>query len=306
VPAVSDSKKETEQHRMAKSSESPKDERPSTYFVQDRRSKEEFTRVTIQDQMLTTSMGGVLPEQTNPAVFHRILDVGCATGGWAIEAAKTYPTMSLVGIDISEKMIDYARVRASAELVADRVSFHIMDALSTLEFPSASFDLVNMRLGVSFVRTWDWPKLLSEFQRVTRPGCIVRLTEAEVAENDCSPALTHLHHVLRQAFHNAGNFFTPQNDGLTSQLVSLLTRYGLENVQMCMYSLVYRAGTSEGQRFAEDMQHLYRTLRPFLQKWTRIPDDYDAIYRQALVEMQRPDFVATWRFLTAWGSVKAD
>jgi hypothetical protein len=53
------------------------------------------------------------------------------------------------------------------------------------------------------------------------------------------------------------------------------------------------------------MQHLYRTLRPFLQKWTRIPEDYDATYRQALVEMQQADFVATWRFHTAWGSVKA-
>jgi ubiquinone/menaquinone biosynthesis C-methylase UbiE len=274
--------------------------------VQDRRNKEERTRVTIQGQMLTTSMGGVLPEQADPTIFHRILDVGCATGGWAIEAARTYPTMSLVGIDISEKMIDYARARANAEHVAERVSFHVMDALSTLEFPSASFDLVNQRLGGSFVRTWDWPRLLSEFQRITRHGGIVRLTEGEIAENDCSPALTRLHHVLRQAFYNAGNFFTPQNDGLTSELASLLTRYGLvENVQTRVHVLTYRAGTPEGQHFAEDMQHLYRTLRPFLQKWTRIPEDYDATYRQALVEMQQADFVATWRFHTAWGSVKA-
>jgi ubiquinone/menaquinone biosynthesis C-methylase UbiE len=290
---------------MAKSSEAPKNERPSTYFVQDRRNREEFRRVTIQDQMLTASMGGVLPEQDDPMVFHRVLDVGCATGGWAIGAAKTYPTMSLVGIDISEKMIDYARARANAEQVADRVSFRLMDALRVLEFADASFDLVNMRLAVSFVRAWDWPRLLSEFQRVMRPGGIVRLTEAEVAENDSSPALTQLHLMLREAFHNAGNFFTPQNDGLTSQLANLLTRYGLEDVQTHMHALVYRAGTPEGQKFAEDMQHLYRTLRPFLQKWTRIPEDYDAIYRQALIEMQQENFVATWRFLTAWGHVRA-
>ena len=51
------------------------------------------------------------------------------------------------------------------------------------------------------------------------------------------------------------------------------------------------------------MQRLYRTVRPFLQKWTRIPDDYDALYNQALIEMQRPDFVAIWRFVTIWGTV---
>jgi ubiquinone/menaquinone biosynthesis C-methylase UbiE len=214
--------------------------------------------------------------------------------------------MSLVGIDISDRMINYARARANAEHVADRVSFHVMDALSSLEFPAASFDLVNLRMGGSFVRTWEWPRLISEFQRVTRPGGVVRITEAAVAENDCSPALTRLNQVLRQAFYRAGNFFKPQNDGLTCELPAMLTRYGLQNVQTRLHELVYRAGTSEGQQFAEDMQHLYRTLRPFLQKWTRIPDDYDAIYDQAVIEMQQPDFVATWRFLTAWGSVRAD
>lgn len=40
---------------------------------------------------------------------------------------------------------------------------------------------------------------------------------------------------------------------------------------------------------------------PFLRKWTRVPDDYEAIYQQMLCEMQQPDFVATWGMLTAWG-----
>jgi nucleoside 2-deoxyribosyltransferase len=109
--------------------------------------------------------------------------------------------------------------------------------------------------------------------------------------------------VLRQALYQAGNFFKLQNDGLTSELASLLTRSGMQQVQTHLHQLLYRAGTLEGQHFAEDMQLLYRTLRPFLQRWTRLPEDYDALYRQALIEMQQPDFVATWRFVTAWGTV---
>src|SRR5215469_4245704 len=89
-----------------------KGELQSTYFVQNRRNKEEMARLTIQDEMLTTSMGGVLPEQADPTVFRHVLDVGCGTGGWAIEAAKIYPAMSLVGIDISDRMIEYANERA--------------------------------------------------------------------------------------------------------------------------------------------------------------------------------------------------
>lgn len=30
--------------------------------------------------------------------------------------------------------------------------------------------------------------------------------------------------------------------------------------------------------------------------------DYDAIYQQALKEMQQSDFYVTWNFLTAWGT----
>ncbi len=277
---------------------------PGTYFVQDRRNQEEHTRLTIQDQMITRSMGGVLQEQVAPTVSRHVLDVGCGTGGWAIEAARTYPTMSLVGIDINEKMIDHARERANVEQVAERVEFRVMDAMRRLEFPQASFDLVNMRLAVGYVRSGDWPNLLSEFQRVTRRGGIIRLTEADIAENN-SPALIYLNHLLRQAFYNAGTFFTLQDDGLTSQLAPLLTRCGLENVRTQPHILTYRAGTPEGQHFARDMQHLYRTVQPFIEKWASVPDDYDEIYQRALVEMQQADFIASWRFVTAWGSVTA-
>ncbi len=72
----------------------PRREHPSTYFVQDRSNEEELTRLQIQDQMITAGMGGVLPEQPDPTIFQRVLDVGCGTGGWLIEAAKTYPALA--------------------------------------------------------------------------------------------------------------------------------------------------------------------------------------------------------------------
>src|SRR5881394_1366493 len=99
-------------------------EHPSTYFVQDRSNLDEMTRLRIQDQMLTAGMGGVLPEQDHPIRFRSVLDVGCGTGNWLIETAKTSPTMKrLVGVDISTKMLDFAREQAEAEGVSDRVEF---------------------------------------------------------------------------------------------------------------------------------------------------------------------------------------
>src|SRR5437879_6226034 len=134
---------------------------PSTYFVQDRKNTKELTRLKIQDHMLTTGMGGVLPEQPDPTIFHHVLDVGCGTGGWITEVAKTYPGVDCIGIDISKRMIEYAKTQANEQQIHEQLAFLVMDALKPLHFENKSFDLVNMRLGVSFMRTWDWPNLLS-------------------------------------------------------------------------------------------------------------------------------------------------
>ncbi len=280
----------------------PRREHPSTYFVQDRSNEEELTRLHVQDQMLTAGMGGVLPEQPDPAIFQRVLDVGCGTGDWLIETAKTYPMISLlVGVDISEKMLEYARAQAEARQVSDRVQFRTMDALRMLEFPADYFDLVNERLGSSFLRKWDWPKLLSEFQRVTRPGGVIRVTECDLTENN-SLTLTHLYDVFLQALYNAGHYFTLDRRGVIDELANLLKQHGLQNVQTRMHLLDCRDGTPEWQPYYENVRHGFRTLLPFFRKWTRVPDDYETLYQQALSEMQQPGFAATWGLLTAWGN----
>jgi ubiquinone/menaquinone biosynthesis C-methylase UbiE len=282
----------------------PRREHPSTYFVQDRSNQEELNRLRVLDQMLTASMGGVLPEKPDLSGILRVLDVGCGTGGWLIELAKTIPTCTtLIGVDVSRTFIEDARAQAEAEQVSDRVEFHVMDALRMLEFPNKFFDLVNQRAGHSWLRTWDWRKLLQEYQRVSRPGGVVRITEPEGTTVSSSPALSRFSELSIQALHQAGHFFTPTDDGVTGELANLLHQHGLQQVRARAYTLEYRADTPEGQHFIENCKLAFRTISPFLQKWTRVPDDYEILYQQMLSEMQQPDFVATLGMLTAWGKV---
>ena len=128
-----------------------------TFLVRDQQNVEELHRLVDQDGFVTASMGGVLPEQAEPLAFRRVLDVACGPGGWMIEVARTYPEISLVGIDCNQRYLAYARKQAEAWHVDDRVEFRVMDALGVLAFPNAYFDLVNMRFANSFVRTWEWP-----------------------------------------------------------------------------------------------------------------------------------------------------
>jgi ubiquinone/menaquinone biosynthesis C-methylase UbiE len=252
--------------------------------------------------MVTAGMGGGLPEQPDPTAFHRVLDVACGTGGWIIEAAQTYPTMSLVGIDISQRMIEYARSQANASQVNDRVKFHVMDALRPFEFPAASFDLANLRLGVSFMRTWDWPKVLIELLRITCPGGVVRITDSNVISQGNSPALTRLQKMFQCALFRAGHFFTDESTGLIDHLPRLLDQYGCEQVQTKAHAMEYPVGTPRGEAFYEDIKLMFQTVRPFIQKWNCGSQDYEAIYQQALDEMRQPDFHVTWHLLTVWGS----
>jgi ubiquinone/menaquinone biosynthesis C-methylase UbiE len=273
-----------------------------TYFVEDRSNQEELARLRIQDNMLTRCMGGVLPEQIDPTNMKRVLDVGCGTGGWLIELAKTYPSISLlVGADISSRMVNYARAQAEAEGVSDRVEFHVMDALRMLEFPDGYFDLVNQRFGSSYLRTWDWPKLIDEFRRVTRLDGIIRFTESDMVSSN-TEAFMKLHDLGIEVFFNSGHLFTREIESIMENLPRLLERYGVKNVQTRAYRLEFPAGTPEGNIFAEDMRYFFRVLVPFLRRWTKVPSDYEATYQQVLAELQRPDFVGKWNLLAAWGT----
>ncbi|HLZ63462.1 MAG TPA: class I SAM-dependent methyltransferase [Ktedonosporobacter sp.] len=280
----------------------PKKESASTYYAQ---SKQELVRLTIQGQMMTQAMGGPLAEQANPSSLQRVLDIACGPGEWVMTTAKTYPTMSLTGIDISQSMIQYARKQALSQHLEDRVSFQVMDALLLLDFPSSFFDLVNLRCCLGFMRTWDWPKLISEMRRVTSAQGVIRITDAEAGQIcPSSPALTQFCYLFQSALFEAGNLFEPTPSGLTAHLAPLLKQYGCQTVQTTTSGMTYQASTPSGQAYYEDMQRSFQTLRSFILKWgshRTTPEDYDALCQQALAQMQQSHFQATWNLLTAWG-----
>lgn len=279
-----------------------KQELPSTYFVQDRSNREELIRLEEQDRLITTLMGGLLPEQEDPERFQYVLDVGCGPGGWLIDLARAYPGIpTLIGVDISEGIITYALEQARAAQVRDRVDFQIGDALHMPRYPTNSFDLVHQRLGMSFLRTWEWPKLLGEYQRVCKPGGIIHITENALMPETNSPALRRLVELLIEALYQAGHFFTLESEGITRHLAPLMRQYGIRQVQTKVYPLFYHATPETKQAYAEDMQRLFRTGLPFIRKWIKLPPDYQDLYQQMLIEIQQPDFVATNRLTTAWG-----
>jgi ubiquinone/menaquinone biosynthesis C-methylase UbiE len=127
--------------------ELPRDE--NTYIL-DSESATEMARLISQDRLITQGMGSLFPEQLDISNFHTILDIACGPGGWVCDVAFANPDTQVTGIDISNKMIEYARAMAWSQRL-ENTSFQVMDVLKPLDFPDNSFDLVNARFLVAFM-----------------------------------------------------------------------------------------------------------------------------------------------------------
>jgi ubiquinone/menaquinone biosynthesis C-methylase UbiE len=97
----------------------------------------------------------------------RVLDVACGTGGLSLQAARAAgPAGNVLGVDLSERMVQIATQRAAdAGLVNAR--FVRADAQS-LELSEAQFDVVLCSLGLMYVPQPE--AALREVRRSLRPG----------------------------------------------------------------------------------------------------------------------------------------
>jgi ubiquinone/menaquinone biosynthesis C-methylase UbiE len=277
----------------------------STYIIQDTGSNIEMIRLLFLYKLVIYDMGGPLAEQADPASLHYVLDVACGPGVWVLEAARLYPHMELVGIDISWRMIEYARVQAQASRLTDGVEFRVMDALAPLKFPDASFDLVNIHLASTFVTLSAWPKLLQELVRVTRPGGIIRLMECGTPQTS-SPAHNKIWQMQQRAGYQTGYCLTAEQWGVLPVLPQLLRESGCHNVQSRPHVIACPAGTLAGETFYQIMLYHFQTVLPFLQTTGCITEDYETLYQQALLELQLPRAHVQWSYLTVWGTTPAE
>ena len=110
------------------------------------------------------------------AVGGRILEVGVGTG---LSLADYGKGTRIVGIDISEPMLEKARRRVQAQGIGRVEALEVMDA-EHLTVADASFDVVVAQYVVTAIPNPE--KALDEFVRVVRPGGEIILTTRIGAE----------------------------------------------------------------------------------------------------------------------------
>lgn len=271
-------------------------------YVADPNDDVEIVRLVLQDRFLTMGMGGLFPERSDLAGMHTMLDVACGPGGWALQVGQAYPQIEVMGVDLSIRMIMYARAQALVHEVSN-AHFRLMNVLKPLDFPDGSFDLVNGRLLFAFMPPAAWPTLLQECLRILRPGGVIRLTEGELPVTS-SPAVEAINAMTTRAFQMTGRSFSPdgRHIGITPMLGPLLRDTGYRNIQRQAYALDYSAGTESHEYFASDYRTSFQIGQKFLiRSGITSHEAFEPLYQQALQELWSDDFQAVQFFLTVWG-----
>ena len=262
----------------------------------------EMARLMLQDHMLTQAMGGPLPEQADLSQISQVLDIGCGSGGWLFDVVQQYPHIHAVGIDISQLMIQYANSLVGSQQFPN-AQFRVMDATQPLDFPDNTFDLVNARILTGFLSTRQWPALLAECYRITKPGGILRLTEAEWGFTE-SAAYERLVGLCYIANVKAGHSFSPSGRtyGTTNALRPLMQRAGYEVMGHQAHAVDYSAGTEDHDSNCQNLLVFHKLFQPFLvQMHVATQQELDQLYAQTEKDMHAEDFSAIDYFLTVWG-----
>lgn len=106
----------------------------------------------------------------------RILDIATGTGDFAILSAKKLKPKKIIGIDISENMMNIGMQKVKSEHLEDVITFEKGDC-EQLPYKEETFDSITIAFGIRNFQNLDL--CLKEMRRVLKPGgqaCVLELS----------------------------------------------------------------------------------------------------------------------------------
>lgn len=119
-----------------------------------------------------------------------LLDVATGTGDMALTASRILPFSNIVGIDISEGMLQMGRKKIEKRGLSSRIELHSGDG-ETINFDSQTFDGVMVAFGVRNFENLE--KGLREILRVMKPGAQLVVLEFSKPQVPVIKQLYHLY-----------------------------------------------------------------------------------------------------------------
>ncbi|EMD40112.1 hypothetical protein CERSUDRAFT_81393 [Gelatoporia subvermispora B] len=122
--------------------------------------------------------GGSLTWHVFETPPERVLDLGCGSGPWLLEAARTWKNAHFTGLDVVPIHPDLKQLGLSD--LASRITWVHANFLEGLPFSDEEFDYVRVTRIARAVpeHKWDW--LFEEISRVMKPGGAFELFEEDL------------------------------------------------------------------------------------------------------------------------------
>lgn len=224
-----------------------------------------------------------------------ILDVGCGTGRWAMEMARTYPEANVIGLDLlpppSEEQLNQL---PEHDRRPENYIYMQGNALDGLPFPDRTFDFVHQRLLVAGIPVARWPAEVRDLVRVTRPGGWIELVEAIPASG--GPAMNQ----LREWLVGVG---LPRGVDIrtTHQIGQYLEAAGAREIAYRELNVqLGKAGGRVGQMMETNYFSLHDGIRGVaIAQGLTTPEQFDATLQQAKAEIATGRYV--WPYYLAYG-----
>lgn len=217
-----------------------------------------------------------------------ILDVGCGTGRWVMEMARTFPGAQVVGLDIEPPQ--------SGQVLAPNTCFVQANLLDGLPFADRSFDFTHQRLLVLAIPAAHWPAVVGELVRVTRPGGWVELLEGGDIFLNAGPATQRFLAWWREASRARG-FDT----SLMERLGRLLLDAHVRDVQVRTLQVpVGKWGGHTGALLEKNILAGFPALKPLLcAQLSLSPQEFDATLTELAREGDR--YQTSYHYYLAYG-----
>jgi SAM-dependent methyltransferase len=163
--------------------------------------------------------------------------------------------------------------------------------LQGLPFQEGVFDLVHQRVLISGIPLGEWPRVVGELVRVTRPGGWVELGEPAMGGRHTGPATERLQ---RMALGVAGSLGLDTGDAVFGSLDRYLREAGLEEVERKELELpIGEWGGRVGSFMASDLRAAFARICEVLQaKGALAREEAVELLRRATQEFEEQHTIA--------------
>ncbi|CAH1764378.1 15150_t:CDS:10, partial [Entrophospora sp. SA101] len=195
-----------------------------------------------------------------------VIDIGCGPATWLMFMAEEFPKSSFVGIDI---MID---LNDSKKELPENLAIIEHNIFDGLPFPDDTFDFVHQKSMLGSLTIDQWPFVIDELIRITKPGGWIEFMVIITKDNNEITKLRKSRGVI---------------DGSIYKYIEkkLITTDKIIEIDHPMKKFPLGGHGIVGEMFRQVMTDSIETIRPYLSSIMGISlEEYDEMIRQCHLE----------------------